>query len=226
MTGSDEYADLAGGYVLGALSTEERIAFEAHVETCGSCAHDVMEFSAIPGLLALVDEADLEPPSVAPLWGAAAVVAGDRSQRHASARRWQVGAVLAAAAATVLAAVLVFGGTDRSTNSSEASAEVTGFAIEHEMVVESDYDITGSIGLSERPWGTFILIDLFDVPQRQDYTMWTVSADGTWTSVANWVWSETGTCRIPAASGLPVDQIERVVITGATDKADGLAWGR
>ena len=225
MTGSDEYADLAGGYVLGALSTEERIAFEAHLETCASCAHDVMEFSAIPGLLALIDEADLEPPSAAPLWGAAAVVAGDGHRRRASARRWQVGALLAGAAATVLAAVLVFGGADGS-SSSEAGAGAAAFAIEHEMVVESDYDITGSIGLSQRPWGTFILIDLFDVPERDDYTMWTVGTDGTWTSVANWVWSETGTCRIPAASGLPVDQIERVVITGATDKADGLAWGR
>ncbi len=221
---TDPFSEWAGSYVLGALNAEDRVTFEAHLESCPSCKRDVMEFSALPGLLALIDEHDLDEPPAAILEGATAIVTADSPLERRRTRRWQLATLVAGAAAAVLAAVLVFGG-DSDEPSTEAGPPPGAFATEEELELGSDEGVTGTIGLSPQPWGTFILIDLFGVPERDDYTLWTVSADGDWTSVANWVWSESGTCRIPAASGLRLGEIDRVVVTGAADKADRLAWG-
>ena len=57
-----ELADRDGSYVLGALSTTERRAFERHLEGCAECARSVRELAGLPGLLARVDPAVLEDP--------------------------------------------------------------------------------------------------------------------------------------------------------------------
>jgi anti-sigma factor RsiW len=55
-----------GAYVLGALEPDERRRVEEHLRRCPACAAEVAEFSALPGLLARVDPADLSPGGVTP----------------------------------------------------------------------------------------------------------------------------------------------------------------
>lgn len=50
-----QYADEDGSYVLGALSTSERIEFERHLTECDQCAQSVRELAAITRLLARLD---------------------------------------------------------------------------------------------------------------------------------------------------------------------------
>ncbi|HYI31941.1 MAG TPA: zf-HC2 domain-containing protein [Glaciibacter sp.] len=60
---TDRYREWDAAYVLGALSSDERREYEAHVAGCEECAAAVAELAGIPGLLAAVDLAavDLSP---------------------------------------------------------------------------------------------------------------------------------------------------------------------
>lgn len=49
---ADEFATYDAAYVLGALSPEDRQAFEQHLQECDRCAAAVRELAGLPGLLA------------------------------------------------------------------------------------------------------------------------------------------------------------------------------
>ena len=104
-----------GAYVLGALSPEERVAFERHLPDCAECARSVRELAGLPGLLARVPveivDPELEPLPVPETLLPAVVRQARQSQRR---RRWVTSALVAAAAAIAIGAVGVstLGGDD------------------------------------------------------------------------------------------------------------------
>ncbi|MGW5860727.1 anti-sigma factor [Streptomyces sp. NPDC055239] len=57
---SPEPHTLAGAYALDALDSDERAAFEKHLAQCTDCRHEVAEFAATAGRLALA--ASVTPP--------------------------------------------------------------------------------------------------------------------------------------------------------------------
>jgi hypothetical protein len=64
---ADPYARLDAAYLLGALDADERLAYEAHLAVCRRCRAALAEISAIPPLLAGLDESAFgAPPQVAP----------------------------------------------------------------------------------------------------------------------------------------------------------------
>lgn len=52
---ADPFAEWDAAYVLGALSSGERLEFEAHLERCDECAGRVAELAGMPGVLARLD---------------------------------------------------------------------------------------------------------------------------------------------------------------------------
>jgi anti-sigma factor RsiW len=52
---ADSFAEWDAAYVLGALSSGERLEFEAHLEYCDECAGRVAELAGMPGVLARLD---------------------------------------------------------------------------------------------------------------------------------------------------------------------------
>ncbi|KQX07132.1 MULTISPECIES: zf-HC2 domain-containing protein [unclassified Leifsonia] len=50
----DAFSDWDAAYVLGALSTRERLEYEAHLATCPRCSAAVAEVAGMPGLLSKV----------------------------------------------------------------------------------------------------------------------------------------------------------------------------
>lgn len=211
----DLYRDWAAAYVLGALEPDERAEYETHLEECRRCRADVVDFAPVPSLLAGLRESDVAPRSVDLVDAAATAAAGNRDRVERSRRRWR----MVAAAAAVVALLVGVISTVRSDD--DPSPDFAGT----DLALVSDVDATGFIRVSDRPWGTFILIDLFGVPQRDGYAMWTVSTDGEWDQVATWAWSEDGTCGVPGATPLHPGEIERIVITGAADARDALVTG-
>jgi hypothetical protein len=51
------YSEWDAAYVLGALSTTERLEFEDHLDSCDKCRAAVAELSGLPGLLGRLDHA-------------------------------------------------------------------------------------------------------------------------------------------------------------------------
>lgn len=97
----DEFEHFDGAYVLGALSGQDRAAFESHLAGCAECRHRVDLLTGLPALLATVPAAAFEPAEPAPPPGLLlSLQRAARTQRNR--RRW-----ISTAAALVAAAVLV-----------------------------------------------------------------------------------------------------------------------
>lgn len=213
----DPFREFAGAYVLGALEPGDRVAFEDHLDDCERCRADVVSFSPLPGLLAGIDEADTAPVDTDVSAELIAAVAADQGELRRSRARWRRAAVGVAVAAVL--AVLATVAIDDDDPAEQADDRV-------ELTLTSDYAAHGFIAVAERPWGSSILIDLFDMPQRDGYTMWSVSRTGEWREAANWAWSEDGTCGLLGSVPHLPDEIDRIVIGGRADKGDAVVIGR
>lgn len=101
---ADEFETYDAAYVLGALSPEDRAAFEAHLKECPHCARAVQDLAGLPGLLSQVGPEMVEtaePPGglLPSMLGAVRKI-----RRRRTVTTFGVGAV--AAAAVALAVVL------------------------------------------------------------------------------------------------------------------------
>jgi acyl-coenzyme A thioesterase PaaI-like protein len=99
---SDPYREWDAAYLLGALSPQDRRAYEEHLQTCDECSADVASLAGVPdALAALPDDRALAtitatPPNLLP--GLVRAV-----QRDTRKRRIRIGAVMAGVAATAAA---------------------------------------------------------------------------------------------------------------------------
>ncbi|MDQ1556037.1 MAG: hypothetical protein QOI02_1039 [Actinomycetota bacterium] len=153
----DEFRDWDAAYVLGALSPDDRRAFELHLASCDACATAVAELAGLPGILGKLDvdsalalegALELDAPSADHL----------RDQDHAPGlvqrlartqirrqRRVRVG-WLAGALALVVA--LVTGGvTIASLNSSPPVETVA-------MTAVAPYTMSAKLTVTSKGWGT------------------------------------------------------------------------
>jgi hypothetical protein len=179
--GTDGYRDWDAAYVLGALSSEERREYEAHLAECAECAAAVAELAGIPGLLASVDVDSIDevanattsrprpgtdpgrmPADLLPrLLGAA--------RRHRRRTRTAMaGALVAVAAAAASVTLLVPGAlnvdgstppgaapaTPTSSPSDDGSDPAPGRSIEMDQVVPSP--LTADFTLAREDWGSRI----------------------------------------------------------------------
>ena len=55
----DPFATFGGAYVLGALGTADRHAFERHLPECADCQAEVCRLAGLPGLLSRVSLEDI-----------------------------------------------------------------------------------------------------------------------------------------------------------------------
>lgn len=197
MNDHQRFHQWSGAYVLGALDTEERLSYEAHLESCDTCQSEVRSFSAVPGLLNRTgaDQLIEAPPRVAE-----SMVKKIQSEWSGLARsrnrwRWTAGAV------AVVAVFLAFSAI------SEPSQDGT------EMVAQSDNVATGSVSLDERPWGTAITLDLEELPPNDTYVAWAVDKNGEWQQVASWGPTPNSSAHVSGASSFDTSDLERVVVT-------------
>ncbi|HVW42511.1 MAG TPA: zf-HC2 domain-containing protein [Amycolatopsis sp.] len=95
---ADPFETYDAAYVLGALSPEDRSAFEAHLKECYECARAVQDLAGLPGLLSQVtpEMVDAEEPPAGLLPSMLRNVRGIRRRRT----------LLTSAAGTVAAAAV------------------------------------------------------------------------------------------------------------------------
>ncbi|PZS30501.1 MAG: anti-sigma factor [Pseudonocardiales bacterium] len=132
-----------GAYLLGALSPEDRRAYEEHLSGCASCSAALAEVAGLPGLLGrlpadVIEIGDPPPADVLP-----GLLAAVQLERHRARRRFRVGlAALATAAAVVAAALIVPAVVAPRRPAAVAFAPVT------------DAPVNASAALIEKTWGT------------------------------------------------------------------------
>jgi hypothetical protein len=209
MTGArDPYLTWDAAYVLGALSTKERLEFERHLATCQECSAAVAELAGLPGLLAKVSESDIGavPPPAPNLLPRLARAA----RRHRVRSRVLAigGAMAAAAAAAVLAVVIPLAGPD-------VTAPVARQAT-LSQVVQSP--LSADIRLVALDWGTRIDMTCrytaagpsgYHAP-AVDYAMYVTDGGGRSSQVATWAAAPGSTVTLSGATSLKVDAIQSV----------------
>jgi hypothetical protein len=100
VTSEDQFIEFDAAYALGALSDDDRVAFEEHLIGCAECRDRVLELADLPALLALVPESayDVQPdPGLDPVVVLLTTIRARRRRRRAI-----VGAMAALAAACLV----------------------------------------------------------------------------------------------------------------------------
>lgn len=206
-TSHEEFSEWAGAYAFGALEPEDRRAFERHLAECSICAHDVKAFAPIPGLLAQIERTELDDLTDANTARAIATrVRLEEQQVRKSRRLWRTAAIGSVAAGLlVLVGLLAVWAT---TDANESVSPPTVAAV----VVSSQAE-SAAVFTSERGWGTEIYLDLAGLPPREQYQLWAVDQDGTWSAAATWGPTPNGGAKVTGATSLVSGSIARVIVT-------------
>src|SRR5437016_621522 len=100
----DAFMELAGLYVLGAVSPSDRTAFEAHMATCAACAGEVRSFEQVPAALAQ-SALSIEPPAGVREWLMASIQPPASAGRSSKPTVRRENLLLLGAAASVALAI-------------------------------------------------------------------------------------------------------------------------
>ncbi|MGH3502813.1 MAG: anti-sigma factor family protein [Nocardioidaceae bacterium] len=212
---SDEFSTYDAAYLLGALTPDDRQAYETHLQVCKECRQSVNRLAGMPGLLAKVPASELDslktpatntaqtpvPQSLLPRLLA-------EVSRSRVRRRWSAGLLSAVAAACLaFALVLVFGlgPSERQAPAAEAMTPVAASPIR------------ATASLDNQAWGTLIRVHCsYDgsghayAPHR--YALVVLDAAGHSEQIATWTAVPGRVSTVAGSTSLPPDDIASVQV--------------
>ena len=201
---------LLGAYILGGLDAHERRLFEAHLDQCTRCRDDVASAAPLPALLSKVDADDLLTPDTerdSDITGLllAAAAARRAARRRTVRRATAAGAITMVAAAAVVAVVVTISQPPPPSGDTLAMRPVRGEA-------------TGTVTLTEKPWGTAITLELKDMPRTGVFTLRTTDDGGATQSAANWAATANGVSVLQGATSIPMSSLRTLSVIDAHDR--------
>jgi hypothetical protein len=148
----DPFIENDAAYVMGALSDEDRLAFEAHLVGCPRCTQSVAELSGVTDLLGKVPLArvlepathrEAPPDLLLPL-----LISAARTQR----RRRAVTLAMSGAVAASLVALAIVIGVNQTGSTPPAGVSVAMTAVQPAAV-------TATLQVAPAPWGSRVSLD-------------------------------------------------------------------
>jgi hypothetical protein len=156
---TDQFTFDAAPYVLGALSPEDRQAFEAHLAECPSCESQVREFAGLPGLLSRLPADEVATALAGAPEPPAALLPGLQFavRRERRARRWRGAAVgLAAACLAVIGTAVVVNQTGAGSGGGPGPSTSVPQAQALSFRPVAGAPVVADATLVDKPWGTEI----------------------------------------------------------------------
>lgn len=227
MTGNntiDRFRDWDAAYILGALSTDDRRAFERHLATCPECSASLAELAGLPGILSKLSSED----AVAVLAPPEDFAVDDHLRDHGHApglvqrlaaaaqrrkRRIRLG-MLAAAVAVV--ALFTVGGIAIVSSQAPTPAVVA-------MAPVNQNVITASLQVTKKGWGTSFswscsYHDGIWTGRPVSYDLVVVTKSGRESTVATWSTAGEHASGLAASTAIRTADIRSVEIrlTGTT----------
>ncbi|XBB65396.1 zf-HC2 domain-containing protein [Nocardioides sp. WV_118_6] len=203
MTGPDPYTDWDAAYVLGALSSAERRAYEDHVDDCARCATAVAELGMLPGLLRLVPDED----------GAALLAGPEVVPAPAAPARRRRSRVSAAVLAVLLVGAIGIGGVVLG-NRAEEPPDSVGVT----LAGVAPSPLRATVRLTPTSWGTEIAMTCTyagDYGDRHRYALYVVDGAGERQLVSRWQAGPGETARTTGSTDLAPGAIRRVELEAA-----------
>jgi hypothetical protein len=208
MTPDDAFTESAAAYVLGALSLDERHAFELHLRHCDACTRAVSELAGMPALLRQAQLPDTagEAPGPVPI----GVLSGLAARVARRRRRFRIAlsAGVAACVLVVLAVVLP------QVGEIDGVPSPTGVAMT--AVVDTPMHVTAA--LHNVAWGTKIDLNCsydskMDTGYGAVYALEVTGDDGLRQQVATWRAVPGKVSVVDAATALHRNEISGVQVT-------------
>lgn len=201
------YLDWDAAYLLGSLSRDERLEYEAHRDGCERCQSALGRLASLPGLLGKLDPDEAlaildEGGRPLPLPGAA----GRRSRLSVRV----VVAGLAAAAVVLLAALVpVLSGQQATSGATNVTLSQT---------VPSP--LSATVRLTRTPWGTRVDMTCTYAMtyggSDQAYQLYVVDRSGRASLVSSWHAGPGDTARTTGSSDLSPSEISAVQVRDAS----------
>jgi len=161
------WREMLGAYLLGQLSSEERIALEAHLDGCAECRAELAELRPVAMALAAADPEHLGTPPTPPAELADRVFAHVRSVRRLERRRrWTLRAGAAVAAAVIAISVAVV-----MRPAPKVQKEEVAFTTVPAGVV-------ANATLYKRPAGVEVWLQVKGLETGKTYSLWVERANG------------------------------------------------
>lgn len=195
----DPFRSFDAAYVLGALSPEDRGAFEQHLKECAECARAVQEVAGLPGLLSQVPS-EMIAAEPAPVDLLPPVLTRVRRAR----RRWTLTAVgisiaSTAAAAAVVVAVLMPAGSGQAGTA---------------MTPLGPYPVQAVAAVEPMPGGSRVDISCSyrGAAWSGDYLLVALRQDGTEADLATWWADPNRTARMSIDTTMSPAQIQALEV--------------
>jgi hypothetical protein len=208
---SCDFSHHDAAYVLGALSPEDRLAFERHLPGCASCRRAVQELAGMPGLLAQVSsEVVLSPPDDTPVPDTLLPRLDREVRRYQTRRSWLTMGVAAAVVVLITAfgAVAIAGLIDddnppaagpmpsSSTSPTSSTPSSSSPASTSEPMEQlGQHVLNATVTMTSVAWGTKLDLtctydapehDYGDAPPAWSYALLVRGRDGAWEQVGSW----------------------------------------
>ena len=222
---SCELADLDGAYVLGCLTSTERVVFERHLAGCESCSRSVRELAGLPGLLAHVELKDIQDVSSPPVPESLlpTLIAGvGRGQRR---RTVLIGALAAAVGAVVAGSLVVAVGLPERQPEAKATPPAATASRTPAVAMEAvaATSVRADLVLAGVAWGTRVDMtcsygrgeDDYPTSDVPSYSLVVLTYDGRTEEVATWKGLPGRTMRVSGATATERQDIERVELRNA-----------
>ena len=229
MSTNCDFSHHDAAYVLGALSPEDRLAFERHLPGCASCRRAVQELAGMPGLLAQVSsEVVLSPPDDTPVPDTL-LPRLDREVRRSEARRsWLTMGVAAAVVVLITAfgAVAIAGlfdddGPPAAGPTSDSSPSSSEPPLDSQAMQQVGQDVlNATVSMKSVAWGTKLDLTCSYEPPEHEYgespPSWTYAllvrtGDG-WEQVGTWTALPGKTMSFAAGTAALRDDISEVEV--------------
>ena len=227
-----QYALWDAAYVLGSLSSSERLEYEAHLSGCPSCQEAVAELSGMPALLSRLDRDEVAAidegndicgptPPMRPELLTSLLAKARWRRRRSRLVTW----TLAAAAAAVIVVVGVFIALRSNPGTPAPTPPQAQSAVAMTQVTPSAFTATVSVSRQQR--GT--TIDMWctygewpagarheeDQDAGDNLAMVVVGRDGSQHHVATWVALDGTTATPHGHTSMPVEQVAAIRVVSA-----------
>jgi hypothetical protein len=223
---ADPFREHDAAYVLGALSGDDRRAFESHLSACPECAASVRALAGLPGLLAAVPRPVAETEPVEPPPDTLLPQLVRQVRRETRRRRWTVGLVAAASAGVIGVGGLVVE-AQRAGDPVVAATPgptPTATAPERAMAPVSASQVSASIALVGVAWGTRIELTCTyaqggkyaQTHPDESYVLVVRDRAGRSEQVAHWRALPGRTMRVTGASAFSLNEIASVELQSHT----------